>query len=92
MTIVNDTKEDNKRIITVEEIGNRRKEVEEALQRAFNRETAKVRAGLVATDLADLNPNHPHSQTYIEMAEEMDISVMDTGDGENPLVKVIIEE
>lgn len=92
MNVVNHETKDGKEVVTVEAIGDKRKEVEKALQYAFNRKTSKVRSGLIAADLADPNPNHPHFQTYKENAEKMDITVMDSGDGDRPLVKVYIKE
>ena len=88
--VVNDKSENGRKVIEVTEIGDKRKEVESALQYAFNKNTSKVRSGLIATDLADPNPNHPHYQTYKENAEKMDITVMSSGDGKRPLTKVII--
>jgi hypothetical protein len=63
--------------IDVDKYGDVRTEVEQALQRFFHNKTAKVRAGLVAAGVSDLNKAHPHSKRYQDMADDMTVEIED---------------
>lgn len=90
--VVNVEETGGKQQITVSALGNRRKEVEKALQYAFNRKTSKVRSGLISANLAEPNKSHPHYQTYKDNAEKMNIVVHDTTYQGKPAVRVTIED
>lgn len=71
--------------------GDVRKEIEKAAQRAFHNETSDVRACLLAADVTDVNPSHPHASSYKRRAEDMNVSRETFESGGLTYVRVTIE-
>lgn len=87
------TQQVSKHTVTVEPLGDKRKEIEAAAKRAFNGRTSDVRAALVAAGVAEPNSKHPHTSTYEDRADNLTVerSTFIAPDGLE-YVKVTLEE
>jgi len=90
--VTNVIRSDEKTIVELEPIGDKRKEIEKAAQYAFHRDTSDVRATLIAAGVAELNPNHFHAQSYESRAKDLTVThELFTADDGLEYVRVIIE-
>jgi len=90
MSLVNHiTHKDGKIVVKVEKIGNKKREIKQALTRVFHNDTFKIRSGLIAANAVNPNKNHPHYRKYLEKSKEMSVKYEEIGDFE---VKVTIEK
>lgn len=70
--IIRDNPNDSR--IIVEQLGDSKAEIKAAAQRRWHRETADVRATLVAAGESTLNRSHAHSSTYERRAEQLTVT------------------